>query len=227
MILEKANLIRWALGVSTLALVLASPANATVFTSRGAFNAATSALTTVDFNNTAGASDTDVLHGGNYSLAGVSFANTGGHIFTVGLGDGFSAGTFYGNDYLEWEHGLPNTLTVTLPSSVTAMGFDFAELRGGSTTPDDVFTIQIGANTYVANTVNGAAAFFGVTQSTPFTQFTITDLEANGLQFFPTIDNLTFGAAGTVVPEPASLALLATGAWGVLRRQRKARKRAG
>jgi hypothetical protein len=101
-------------------------------------------------------------------------------------------------------------MTVTLPSATTAISFDYAELAGRA----DTFTIKVGGQTFAVNTSTTGALFFGAVSTTPFTTFTIADLQAPGSSNigqgpYPTIDNLSFEVAA--VPEASTWAMMILG----------------
>jgi len=201
------------------------------FTSASAWQAAVQSPSTVDFNSFT----SNVLpnFGQSYTEGGVNFSTTSPVVmFGVPGTNQFPAGLLYGSGYLEWQGGPPATLTITLPSAVKAIGFDFAELfanLGGT----DTFTIVVDGSTFTEDTSHTSALFFGVTDTNTFSSFTITDL--NGTlgtnNVFPTIDNVSYAttlAPTTAVPEPGSLALFGSALAGlaVIRRRRQERRRA-
>jgi hypothetical protein len=191
------------------AVAFAAPAaQADVFNDRATWtNAVLFKPTTLTFDNVDPGGATDF--GTHHTEAGVNFAISGGENagsingVPPGLENVFKAGQFYGSGYLEWQSAqATNTLVITLPTPVHAIGFDFAELRGAA----DTFTIEIGSDTFTVDTSTAGAVFFGVLDTETFTTIRITDLEVNGGGVFPTMDNFS------VVPEPGSLLLTAGGA---------------
>lgn len=210
--------ITWAVAAVSVATLSAPALAQQTFNDRAAFSAATTGTTTVDFNGEP--AGTESYQGTSYSEGGVNFT-ADGIIYTIGNGDAggqFTGGDTYGSSYFEWEGGF-DLLTVNLPGSATAVGFDFVELRGNAL--DFLVTID-GVSTTV--TSGPSALFFGSTAQNPFTIFTIQGL-TGGAGLYPTIDNLTFGAAAVAAaPEPASWAMMIGGfgaAGAALRRRRK------
>jgi hypothetical protein len=199
-----------------LGLLLANAAQASVveFTSRAAWNAAVPSSTTIPFNG--GSSFT----GGGTSLTagGVNFSVAGGNIYEISpsyYGASFGAGGFYSSSYLNWDYFTPDVMTAILPSLHTAIGFDYAELAGRA----DTFTIGVGGQTFNVDTNTSKALFFGVTSTTPFSSFTIEDLQAPGSRSinqgpYPTIDNLSLSSISTA-PEPSTWAMLLIGFAGI------------
>jgi hypothetical protein len=210
---------------SAAALLGASAAQAAAltFNDRSAWNAAVSSPTTVDFNGFTGTDSISV--GPSYTEGGVRFDVTGAQAQIFGSGPlaleafRFPAGEFYGNGYLEWQNASFNTLTITLPREVQAIGFDFSELLGNG----DTFTIVVDGETFTVDTSEEGALFFGLMDTDGFTTLTITDAQSPTRGVFPTIDNFSFaGDPGpTAVPEPASLLLLLAGALPLACRRRK------
>jgi len=198
--------VAFAYAVALYAESAAQAATAT-FNDRTAWtNSLSSKPSTLTFDNfdSDGASDL----GAHHSEGGVNFAVAGGQnagtVFGVGTGleNVFKAGQFYSSGYLEWQSAeATNTLVITLPNAVHAIGFDFAELRGLL----DTFTIEIGSETFTVDSSTAGALFFGVIDPETFTTIRITDLEADEQGVFPTIDNFS------LVPEPASLLPMTAG----------------
>jgi hypothetical protein len=186
------------------ACVLAQPSQATtLFGDRAAFLNAVGPVTTLDFNGTAGASDTEVSRGPTWSYSGVGFS-TANVIFSMGANDGFPASSAYRSDFLEWQDSS-QALSIVLPGPVSAVGFDYMELRGHQ----DTFTITA-ANTQVATGTAATPLFIGLITDVPFTSFTIID-QGDPAFDFATIDNLSFGlTSAQPVPEPAPIAMLGT-----------------
>jgi hypothetical protein len=185
------------------------------FDDRAAWTAAVLSPSTVDFNRFTG---NDLIRlETSFTEGGVRFDLAAGTMFGVGPSSGdFAAGRVYGSGYLEWQNATPdalNTLTITLPEEVHAIGFDFAEINGLI----DTFTIVVDGQTFTVDTSEDGALFFGLTDTDGFTTLTITDL--NGLTptaLFPTIDNLSFASdLVTEVPEPASLLMLLAAAFSL------------
>lgn len=188
------------------ALAAAAPAAAQVVSTRADFIAQTTGLTTIDFNGATGGNSNGM--GASTTMSGVTFADT--VIFNNGATVGsFAAGAAYGNGYLQWQGSNPGLLTITLPGAVTALGFDFMELRGRAST----FTFKANGQTY--NVSPGSTpGFFGFVSDTAISSFAISMPVSNGASqpIFPTIDNFSFGTASVAaVPEPASWALMLCG----------------
>jgi hypothetical protein len=218
-----------AAGLFLLGIGGAAPASAAIITydSASAWASAVSSPSTVTFNGFTGG---PVGEGSSYSEGGVGFAVPSSQsIFGVGPSYGYPAGSFYGNGFLFWQcDGGPctagsNTLTVTLPSAVDAIGFDYAELSGGT----DTYTIVADGQTVTETTSTSGDLFFGLTDTDTFTSFTITDLNTSTSgPDFPSIDNVSYAtslSSASAVPEPASLTLLASAliGFGAVRRRKR------
>jgi hypothetical protein len=101
-------------------------------------------------------------------------------------------------------------LVIGLGAGVFAFGFDL--MAQADTNPDGTagfdFTIEIGSDTYTAETLaRPNRAFFGATSETAITSVTLRGSNPFAFRALPIIDNVTYGSVAQAVPEPASLAL--------------------
>jgi hypothetical protein len=222
------SIIAAACAAALLAFASAAQASVATFDNRSDWAAAVSSPSTVNFNGFTG---TDVVAPGrHYTEGGVAFDTQNGPIVGIGplatnnglpSGVRFPAGVFYDSGYLGWEANEANTLTITLPGAVHAIGFDFAEIFAR----EDTFTIVVGSHIFAVDASTTGEEFFGITDSDAFTTFTITNLSSrtNGIFNTPTIDDLSFAGdlAPETVAEPGSLFLFAAGAGVLFARRRR------
>ncbi len=205
-----------------LGLVAAGPAAAsTMYTSKSAFQSATSGLTTVDFNGIAAPGSFVFFGTGPLNLSGVTF--TGNNQMFV-IDPGYYGSPYPDGGFLNSDYSSTNTIVVSnLPAGTTAVGVDFGGLFTGGAT----FSITLSTGeTFVASTPgsieDGFLGFVGFTSSTPITSIQFDMPDAPG---YNALDNFVFGSAQAAVPEPASLTLLGLGAFGLagftLRRRKK------
>jgi PEP-CTERM motif len=196
--------------VATIAFTGSLPAAAaTIYTSRAAFNAATSGQTVSNFEENAPGGIT--AHSG---FSGPSFAITSAG-FTIYTIDPAAAGGLYDfgtGDVLDVE--FANT-TITVDPSVTAFGFDYAPLR------------LVGGNFVTIDSVNYTNSpgrtfnFFGIVGAGPLGPLLI------GWNGGPNIiDNFTTAsaAANGAVPEPAAWTMMLAGfgtVGGMMRSRRR------
>ena len=208
--------------VGSLVAAASPHANATIYTSSAVFAAAAHGLTVEQYAT--GTSGETISSGGSfdgltYTTTAGPFGDLQGSIITnqfnsfsgLSLGGNQSTGAqyFYGGD----------SVTVTLPSPVTAVGAFFnvnpnsgdymLETSGGDATTGSA---AFDTRTFV---------FAGITSTTPFSTFTLTSTSASSGSF--NVPEIEFGSSNNV-PEPMSLALFGSGLLGlwVLRRGRSA-----
>lgn len=137
-------------------------------------------------------------------------------------------------DVLHWEnHGIPGapaTARFVLPSSVTALGFDFADATASQVSvtlsTGDVYSFTGSAQPGPPGS-HRAPEFWGVISGSAFNwiEISYTDADPAGLAMF---DNFSWGiGAVTTVPEPASfvLTLFALVVVGMLWRSRTQSRR--
>ena len=220
------------LASATLVLILgvaATPAQSAPvdFSNRALWMAATTGVTTDDFSQFGGGSNS---LGNSYSYNGVTYTGAS-QVNLYGVGSlGFDA-AYLTDSYFEWQSpvpfsNIPSVVTLTFASAITAVGFDFGTLFGLS----EAMSVSIGGGpTYDITPATNAFAFFGIVTDVAFNSITITNANPHGEpgnRGFPTLDNLLrgFNAAeveAAPVPEPATLLLLATGLGALtLRRHR-------
>jgi hypothetical protein len=196
------------LPILLLAVLLLAPTQGnadTIYTSLGAYNAATTGNTTIDFNGIA-APGSFVNFPGPLTLSGVTFSTTSA-LFVID--PGFYGSPYAGGGFLNADFVSPDVINITLPS-VTAVGFDFGGLFIGPTASVAV-TLSDGFSTNFSTTnsmAGGTLDFLGFTTTTPITSMTLTMSDAPG---YNAIDNVVYGSA---VPEPATIGLMLTGLLG-------------
>ena len=197
--MKRATLILAALAM-LLGGVGQTQADVVLYTSESAFDAATTGLTTVDFNGIA-SSDSFVSYGtGPLSLSGVSFTGNGS-MFVID--PGFYGYSYSNGGFLTSDYSSPDIITATLPGGgFTAVGTDFGSLFSGGAT----FTITLSTgDTFTVSTSGsiefGTLGFVGFTSSTPITSITFSMPDTPN---YNALDNFQFGTA-VAVPEPTSV----------------------
>lgn len=203
--------------VSAAVFTLASSSQAaiSVFTSLAAFNAATSAQATDTFTgfSITGSTPSPITRAvGPY-----------GYTAAVSTTSFFGGGTT-GNPFLS-TNTATDTITInTFTGGVTAVGGNFfgSDIAGlysaGSVTM--VATDSSGSvSQTIAPTAILTGSFLGFVSTGPMTSLTISAVQpATGGFLWPSVDNLVL--ARTVVPEPASMSMLAAAGTALLRRRR-------
>jgi hypothetical protein len=188
--------------LATLALWigLANPGRADVilYTNRAAFNDATTAATTFNFDSLT-PQNSFVLYGSSVTTNGMTFTTTNNSLYAIGrdyLGGVFA---FNGANAVLQDNLNPSNLTATLPPGVTAFGVDLGSEF--TITGTGTLTLASGTNFSFPITIPGRPnlGFFGVTSDSPITSFTITTGDF-GLSFADV-------TRATAVPEPSSMAL--------------------
>jgi len=161
----------------------------------------------------------DFSNGDGYRFFGPS-TTLGGVTYSIGSGALYGVSNllnydapYHTSNYLEWQGGTPNTLTITLAGNTNAFSIKIGQFYGAG----DTYNIQLGNGD--SFTVNGGSAysFFGAISTTAFSTIQIT-----GNAAFPTIDNLGLGLVAAV-PEPETYAMLLAGLglMGGIARRRK------
>jgi PEP-CTERM motif len=186
----------------------------TFYSDPTAWAAAVPGATTINFNGVAPSDPSgDVFIPTSLTIDGVTFGRgpngSDNELFVLGadaFGFGvpaFSAESTLGNSNPE------NDALITLSASQTAVGFDFIVSPGTVT-----ITLSDGSVFTIANP-NGppAPTFFGVTGSTGITSIDIAT-PASLASASMNVTDFSFTPNASPVPEPSSLALLATGLVG-------------
>lgn len=210
------------------AIAAAAPAySATTYTSLAAFNAATTGVTTNNFEGAAPETSTSLFASpsSTYAQPGFTMQQSAGNAF---LSDPAGLSRFY---YYDWGTGdvintpYGQTMTITFNTAVTAFALDLGVFYGApfpyppGTIPGAATTlygsaVSIGTaqGSFLVNTATTRNfTFFGVTSDTAFTSFTITGAGST-LGASTVFDNIRFGSAvSAAVPEPATWAMMIGG----------------
>ena len=210
--------------VLSLSCVLA-PARGSVvlYTTASDYYAATTDNKTVDFTGIAPVDNYKTIAvPPGLDVGGVNFtidtASSNGSLYVV---DGGFSNNFFHVTILDsqFSSSTNDNIVITLPYAVTAAAFNF-----GSNIGLDVSFLLSTGDSFTRGTAPQQIQFVGLTSSTPFTTIELSQALNGGL----VIQDFTFSPA---VPEPTSIALVATGGLivlghGVRRRRTAARSRA-
>lgn len=179
----------------------------TIYTSRAAWTAATSGVTNADFNGIATVGSFVSYGSGPAVIDGLTFTSNDS-MFVI---DPAYYGFPYPDGFFNADYTLPNIVTITLPGSYTAVGFDFGSLFSGGAT-FDVTLGGIGTLTVssTGSTQDGVLGFAGFISTTSFNTVTLSMPDAPS---YDAVDNFSYG--GAAIPEPASIALLGSGLLGI------------
>jgi hypothetical protein len=150
----------------------------------------------------------------------------GGVTFAIGPSDPFAALLVFGDNFYSYpvaslsdqsnsSTGPPVELLITLPSSVTALGFDFGGLKAAGIA---TITLSDGSVETAGAPVPPGLAFFGVTGSAGITSVKIT-LPVSTMGFDMT--DFSYVPATSPVPEPSGLLLIGTGLAALVRMARR------
>lgn len=205
--------------LAALAIVGAS-AQATSYTDRASFNAATTIAYTQDFETLSGTASFT----GPLSFAdGLTVSSPSNNLFSVGVGQSSNSTEAIGSNYPPSDY-----LQFGLGGNFRAFGADFFENFGGGAQHSGPSTFQLTffSGTTSVGSVTGLVApnggsFIGFTSSTFFNSVQVLSLDNS----YEVADNVSVGNV-SAVPEPESYAMLLAGLGlvGLMVKRRKAKQ---
>jgi hypothetical protein len=179
------------------------------YSTRAAFDAATTGVTNIGFEGIAPANDFAFFgQPGSLTLSGVTFTTTATNTLAVNSATyylahfgppGYNLGT---GDYLLSGNGSPASLHATLPGAFTALAFDFGTFDVG--TSQVTITLSTG-DAFTASAPFPTDTFIGLTSTIPITSVDLVISEGNRKDTLA-VDNFAFGDAA--IPEPGTFGLL-------------------
>jgi hypothetical protein len=205
---------RWiSLGMLLAALLVGpggrSDAAVTVYFDRASFEAASTSLSTIDFEGLAPVDDFS-FHASPPGLTvdGVNFQSMTNNLFVIDPGYSFPVFVWDSGQYL-MDNTFDNDpsargLLATLPAGTTAVGTDLSSFGAG----DISVTLSTGETFLVSSPGQPTYAFIGFTSTTPidWLLFNKTTDDPTEPGDSVVLDNFSTGRAVAVIPEPATLA---------------------
>ena len=208
-----------AIRAATLCFIGATIAHAAevTYTTRAAYNAATTNNTILTFQGLA--TNGDAIHYTSppgVSTGGINFQSTSDQLFAIdpshspGAGWNFSSGQFLDDNNYTFTSSLNATL---LPANTTAIGADFGLQTGNTATSfqlqltlsnSDVLVINL-----AASNSNPILSFFGFTSDVAITSVAMKVTSVNSGNGSLVVDNFTFGQSA--IPEPSTMSILLVG----------------
>ena len=196
-------------------------ATVTSYSTWGAYNAATSSNTTIDFEaqQTSGGSGGATYYGSSLTVGGVTFTDNADRLFVLSAG-------YYGDpftsNYLN-NNAVGSQINVNFVNPVYGFAMDLGTIYNWGGGPLQLtFNFAGSSETInlpgVLNNHGAPLSFSGFTSDSAFSSISISD-PTNGLA----IDNFTFASAAPV-PEPETYAMLLAGLGliGAIARRHKA-----
>lgn len=204
-------------------------ASTVTYTTQSSFASATTGVMTENFDSAALGPVTGAIGGLTFTanIAG------GGNLVVADTFDTTSGANYLGTDFLGNSFASQDNVTVSLPSSATAIGMYI--LVGGALNPGDSFTLSVTGGSALSSMTeenvlgDGTYVYFlGLTSSSAFTSATLAVTNPAGPSDGPywNVDDITYGTAKTntppPVPEPSTLLLLGAGLATVVSRRKRA-----
>lgn len=209
--------------IALLSLSIAGSASGAIitFSSRPAFTAAASGLTTIDFGTAAPPpAGFYTSYPAGLILSGATFSNT-----TPGARVDIVSRTYccatYARGFDQLDTGNGSGINIALPTGTVAIGFDLFTVASGNVlgTNQDKVDVTLGGQTFVfTSPMAPGTTFAGFISTTPISNVTIAAEPSGGAA--PQVDmmNVAFGGAAPTpasVPEPASGPLVAAAVLGL------------
>jgi hypothetical protein len=212
------------LSTSGLALALlfgarSASAGVTTYPDFPSWSAAVTGVTTVTIPDPAPLPDIFIGSGtASVSYGGLTFSTSA----NLSNGNFFNVGVLFSGDPAvlssqEQTVGVPNIM-IAFPNPITAFALNYGTFNGSDVT----FALSNGDSITQGSTGSGYAVpnFVGATDTTSFTSVLITTPDA-----VLNLNNVSYGAAVAVVPEPATLSLISIGIPGIVVGYRLLRKK--
>jgi hypothetical protein len=212
----------YAIGFAAAGLLSAAAvadADTVAITNSSTFDAITTGRTTTGFNSigSGGLGTGPLTTGDFYGGLGASFSINSITFSATNSGINVNSASFYNqfpptiditNQYLvnTYPPSGDMTLTITLPTAVTAFALDFSALFADTTATfvlSNGYTTTVPANDFDSSTSTLGTQFLGFVSTTPFNTISLTVPEAASW----VVEDVTSGTA-TAVPEPSTWAMM-------------------
>jgi hypothetical protein len=198
--------------VCLLAVAGRAQAAAIQYDNRADFEAAAGGVQTETFD---AITDVVVFDGTPYDVGAFSITGTDSIVLGIDPTPG-SLFTVNGTPYVVGIGQQGEDMVFTFDARIFAFGVDMVGINDFDT--ENTRVIVAGVTYQLPLTSGfGDASFFGVVSDTPFTTVTFRAIEGEAAG----LDNISFANAPSAVPEPTSIALVASGLAGVLLRRRR------